>query len=69
MRSTNSPNIELFSEEFEDTQGGRGRVKNQTTKEIVSIFGLFNFSYICSNSPAAPEYGAYISQLIRYYRA
>jgi hypothetical protein len=27
------------------------------------------FLFICSNIPAAPAYGVYISQLIRYYRA
>jgi len=28
-----------------------------------------NFPFICSNIPEAPEYGVYISQLIRYSRA
>ena len=28
-----------------------------------------NFPFICSNIPAAPAYGIYISQLIRYSRA
>jgi hypothetical protein len=28
-----------------------------------------NFPFICSNIPAAPAYGVYISQLIRYSRA
>ena len=28
-----------------------------------------NFSFICSNIPATPAYGVYISQLIRYSRA
>jgi hypothetical protein len=28
-----------------------------------------NFTFICSNIPAAPAYGVYISQLIRYSRA
>ena len=28
-----------------------------------------NFLFICSNIPAAPAYGVYISQLIRYSRA
>ena len=28
-----------------------------------------NISFICSNTPAAPAYGVYISQLIRYSRA
>jgi hypothetical protein len=30
---------------------------------------LVNFPFICSNIPAAPAYGVYISQLIRYSRA
>jgi hypothetical protein len=28
-----------------------------------------NFPYLCSNIPASPAYGVYISQLIRYARA
>jgi hypothetical protein len=28
-----------------------------------------NFPFICSNIPAAPAYGVYISQMIRYSRA
>jgi hypothetical protein len=28
-----------------------------------------NFPFICSNIPAAPSYGAYISQMIQYSRA
>jgi hypothetical protein len=32
-------------------------------------FPIVNFPFICSNIPAAPAYGVYISQLIRYYRA
>jgi hypothetical protein len=28
-----------------------------------------NFPFICSNIPATPAYGAYISQMIRYSRA
>ena len=30
-------------------------------------FTIVNFPFICSNIPAAPAYGVYISQLIRYY--
>jgi hypothetical protein len=30
---------------------------------------ILNFPFICSNIPAAPAYGVYISQLIRYSRA
>jgi len=32
-------------------------------------FPIVNFSFICSKTPAAPAYGVYISQLIRYSRA
>ena len=30
---------------------------------------IVNFPFICNNIPAAPAYGVYISQLIRYSRA
>ena len=32
-------------------------------------FPIVNFPFLCSNIPAAPAYGVYISQLIRYARA
>jgi hypothetical protein len=32
-------------------------------------FPIVNFPFLCSNIPAVPAYGVYISQLIRYYRA
>ena len=32
-------------------------------------FPIVNFPFICSSNPAAPAYGVYISQLIRYFRA
>jgi hypothetical protein len=32
-------------------------------------FSIVNFPYLCSNIPASPAYGVYISQLIRYARA
>ena len=32
-------------------------------------FPIVNFPFICSNIPAAPAYGEYLSQLIRYSRA
>jgi hypothetical protein len=32
-------------------------------------FPIVNFPFICSNIPAAPAYGVYLSQLIRYSRA
>ena len=46
-----------------------GQERNFTTKEIISIFPIVNFPFICSNIPAAPAYEVYISQLIRYSRA
>jgi len=33
-----------------------------------SYFPIVNFPFLCSNFPAAPVYGVYISQLIRYSR-
>jgi hypothetical protein len=32
-------------------------------------FPIVNFPFICSNIPATPAYGVYISQLIRYSKA
>jgi hypothetical protein len=32
-------------------------------------FSIVSFPYLCSNIPAPPAYGVYISQLIRYVRA
>ena len=32
-------------------------------------FPIVNFPFMCSNIPAAPAYGVYISQLIRYSRS
>ena len=32
-------------------------------------FSVVNFPFICGNIPAAPAYGVYISQMIRYSRA
>ena len=29
-------------------------------------FPIMNFPFICSNTPAAPAYGVYISQMLRY---
>ena len=39
------------------------------TKRDDFIFSIVNFPFICSNIPAAPAYGVYIYQLIRYSRA
>ena len=47
---------------------GRLRTKLYDKREDF-IFPIVNFPFICSSIPAAPTYGVYISQLIRYCRA
>jgi hypothetical protein len=37
--------------------------------DLYTFFKIINFPTMCSNIPASPAYGAYISQLIRYARA
>ena len=41
----------------------------QLSTKIYDNFKIINFPNMCSNIPASPAYGAYISQLIRYARA
>ena len=36
---------------------------------LLPLFAIVNFPFLCSNIPAAPAYGVYISQLIRNSRA
>jgi hypothetical protein len=47
---------------------GRLRTKLYDKRDDFN-FLIVNFPFICSNIPAAPAYGVYISQLIRYSRA
>ena len=47
---------------------GRLRTKPNDTRDYFN-FPIVNFPFICSNIAAAPAYGVYISQLIRYSRA
>ena len=47
---------------------GRLRTKLYHKQDYFN-FPIVNFPVICSNIPAAPAYGVYISQLIRYSRA
>jgi hypothetical protein len=47
---------------------GRLRTKHCDNRDDFN-FPIVNFPFICSNIPAAPTCGVYISQLIRYYRA
>ena len=39
------------------------------TNVMTSISSIVNFPFLCSNIPASPAYGAFVSQLIRYGRA
>jgi hypothetical protein len=44
--------------------------RKSTNNDLQNIhIKLKNCPFICSNIPAAPAYGVYISQLIRYSRA
>jgi hypothetical protein len=47
---------------------GRLRTKLYDKRDDFNL-PIVNFPFICSNIPAAPAYGVYISQLIRYSRA
>jgi hypothetical protein len=47
---------------------GRLKTKPYDKRDDLN-FPIVNFPFICNNNPAAPAYGVYISQLIRYFRA
>jgi hypothetical protein len=47
---------------------GRLRTKFYDKRDNFN-FPIVNFQFICSNIPAAPAYGVYLSQLIQYFRA
>ena len=47
---------------------GRIRTKLYDKRDDIN-FPIVNFTFICSNIPAAPAYGVYIFQLIRYSRS
>jgi hypothetical protein len=47
---------------------GRLRTKLYDKRDDFN-FPIANFPFICSNIPAAPAYGVYISQMIQYSRA
>jgi hypothetical protein len=54
-------NCNLYSE-------GRLRTKLYEKRDDLNFY-IMNFSFICSNIPAAPAYSVHISKLIRYSRA
>ena len=48
----------------------RGRLSTKLyDKRDDFTFPIVNFPFLCGNIPAAPAYGVYISQLVRYSRA
>jgi hypothetical protein len=51
--------------EFDDS----GRLSTKIYDKRDFHFKIINFPNMCSNIPASPAYGVYISQLIRYARA
>jgi len=53
---------------FEIESEGRLRTKLHDKRDYF-YFPIVNFPFICSNIPAAPAYGVYISQIILYSRA
>jgi hypothetical protein len=57
-----------FDLHLEMDNEGRLRTKLYDKRDDFN-FPIVNFPFICSNIPAAPAYGVYISQMIRYSRA
>jgi hypothetical protein len=53
---------------LEIDSGDRLRTKLYDKRDNFN-FPIVNFPFICSNIPAEPAYGVYISQMIRYSRA
>ena len=53
---------------IEIDKGGRLKTKLNDKRDDFT-FPIVNFPFISINIPASPDYGVYISQLIRYYRA
>jgi hypothetical protein len=51
--------------EFDDS----GQLSTKIYDKRDNNFKIINFQNMCSNIPASPAYGVYISQLIRYGRA
>ena len=58
--------LDLYPE-FDDS--GKISTKKSDDKRDDFNFKIINFPNMCSNIPASPSYGVYISQLIRYARA
>jgi hypothetical protein len=60
--------VSYLDQHLEIDSEGRLRTKHYDKRDDFN-FPIANFPFICTNIPAAPAYGVYISQLIRYARA
>jgi hypothetical protein len=66
-QSTSASYLDVFNLLKLDTNG---KITTQLyNKRDDFNFSIVNFPYLCSNIPASPAYGVYISQLIRYAQA
>ena len=64
------PPIQLRPHHFWTYSSNLTTVVNSVLTFMTSVnFKIINFPNMCSNIPASPAYGVYISQLIRYARA
>jgi hypothetical protein len=61
INGRNSANLELYD-------SGQLGTKIYDKRDDFN-FKIINFPNMCSNIPASPAYGVYISQLIRYVKA
>jgi hypothetical protein len=64
------PQIQLRPHHFWTYTSNLTTVVNSVLKFMINgTTSIINFPNMCSNIPASPAYGVYISQLIRYARA
>jgi hypothetical protein len=64
------PQIQLRPHYFWTYTSNLTTVVNSVLKFMINFnFKIINFPNMCSNIPASPAYGVFISQLIRYARA
>ena len=66
--TTNAKSASYLDLHLEIDDEGRLKTKLYNKRDDFS-FPIVNFPFLCSNIRAAPAYGVYISQLIRYSRA
>jgi hypothetical protein len=67
IKDTTDRSASYLDLHLEINNEGRLRTKLYDKRDDFN-FPIVNFPFICSNIPAAPAYGVYISQLIQYSR-